>query len=314
MRSVPGSGNRLDFNDQTWAGQSGDVEDRPGREGGGNVLGLDLRELGEMRVEADVIGNQFDQVARLAPASSRTSFKRSNALTNCCSGFSAIDPSALRPICPATKTRSPAFTADEYWNFSRYGKGPGVDRSGDAIKHANMSGTHPNGGVLLAFGDDHAGKSSSLAHQSDLALAAHEVPILYPSDVHDIFKFGLAGFVMSRECGLLAGLKLVNETAGCTRPLNSRSTKWRRSSKRRQLRATTSAFAFSMRCRCRSARSAPRIAMADDPPLPTQQLAVSCARPGLTLTVSSGSEGGAQILERARRLTSAILNNGDRAV
>ena len=97
-----------------------------------------------------------------------------------------------------------------------YGKGPGVDRSGDAIKHANMSGTHPNGGVLLVFGDDHAGKSSSLAHQSDLALAAHEVPILYPSDVGDIFKFGLAGFAMSRECGLLAGLKLVNETADCT--------------------------------------------------------------------------------------------------
>ena len=96
-----------------------------------------------------------------------------------------------------------------------YGKGPGVDRSGDAIKHANMC-THPNGGVLLVFGDDHAGKSSSLAHQSDLALAAHEVPILYPSDVHDIFKFALAGFAMSRECGLLAGLKLVNETADCT--------------------------------------------------------------------------------------------------
>jgi indolepyruvate ferredoxin oxidoreductase len=100
-----------------------------------------------------------------------------------------------------------------------YGKGPGVDRSGDAIKHANMSGTHPNGGVLLVFGDDHAGKSSSLAHQSDLALAAHEVPIFYPSDVHDIFKFGLAGFAMSRETGLLAGLKLVNETADCTQSM-----------------------------------------------------------------------------------------------
>lgn len=101
-----------------------------------------------------------------------------------------------------------------------YGKGPGVDRSGDAIKHANMAGTHPNGGVLLVFGDDHAGKSSSLAHQSDLALAAHEVPILYPSDVSDIFKFGLAGFAMSRECGLLSGLKLTNETADCTQAVN----------------------------------------------------------------------------------------------
>jgi indolepyruvate ferredoxin oxidoreductase len=101
-----------------------------------------------------------------------------------------------------------------------YGKGPGVDRSGDAIKHANMSGTHPNGGVLLVFGDDHTGKSSSLAHQSDLALAAHEVPVLYPSDVHDIFKFGLAGYAMSRETGLLAGLKLVNETADCTQAVD----------------------------------------------------------------------------------------------
>ena len=101
-----------------------------------------------------------------------------------------------------------------------YGKGPGVDRSGDAIKHANMSGTHPNGGVLLVFGDDHAGKSSSLAHQSDLALAAHEVPILYPSDIRDIFVFGLAGLAMSRESGLLAGLKLVNETADCTQAVD----------------------------------------------------------------------------------------------
>ena len=59
-----------------------------------------------------------------------------------------------------------------------YGKGPGVDRSGDAIKHANLQGVAPKGGILLAFGDDHAGKSSTTAHQSDLTLASWEVPVL----------------------------------------------------------------------------------------------------------------------------------------
>ena len=50
-----------------------------------------------------------------------------------------------------------------------YGKGPGVDRSGDALKHANNAGVSPNGGVLAVFGDDHQGKSSTLAHQSEQA-------------------------------------------------------------------------------------------------------------------------------------------------
>ena len=94
-----------------------------------------------------------------------------------------------------------------------YGKGPGVDRSGDAIKHANLQGTSRHGGVLLAFGDDHAGKSSTTAHQSDLTLASWEVPILYPASVPDILRLGLAGIAMSRFCGALVGLKLVNETA-----------------------------------------------------------------------------------------------------
>jgi indolepyruvate ferredoxin oxidoreductase len=94
-----------------------------------------------------------------------------------------------------------------------YGKGPGVDRSGDAIKHANLSGIAPHGGILLAFGDDHTGKSSTTAHQSDLTLASYEVPILYPASVSEVVEFGLAGIAMSRFSGLLVGLKLVNETA-----------------------------------------------------------------------------------------------------
>ena len=97
-----------------------------------------------------------------------------------------------------------------------YGKGPGVDRSGDAIRHLNMSGTHPMGGVLLCFGDDHPGKSSSLAHQSDLTLAALEVPVLYPADVGDVLRFALLGIALSRDSGLAVGLKMVNETADAT--------------------------------------------------------------------------------------------------
>jgi indolepyruvate ferredoxin oxidoreductase len=94
-----------------------------------------------------------------------------------------------------------------------YGKGPGVDRSGDPFKHANLAGTEPYGGVLLAFGDDHAAKSSTTAHQSDLSLAALDIPVLYPANVAEILDFGLAGIELSRFSGLLVGLKIVNETA-----------------------------------------------------------------------------------------------------
>lgn len=97
-----------------------------------------------------------------------------------------------------------------------YGKGPGVDRSGDAIKHANLAGTAPTGGVVLIFGDDHAGKSSTTAHQSDLTLASWNVPILYPATVSELLSMGLAAIAMSRFSGTLVGLKVVNETAEST--------------------------------------------------------------------------------------------------
>jgi len=97
-----------------------------------------------------------------------------------------------------------------------YGKGPGVDRSGDAIKHANLAGTSPLGGVVLIFGDDHAGKSSTTAHQSDVTLASWGVPILYPASVAEVLSMGLAAIAMSRFSGALVGLKIVNETAEST--------------------------------------------------------------------------------------------------
>ncbi|MCM2311083.1 MAG: indolepyruvate ferredoxin oxidoreductase family protein [Steroidobacteraceae bacterium] len=93
-----------------------------------------------------------------------------------------------------------------------YGKGPGVDRSGDVLKHGNRQGAAPHGGVLVAMGDDHPGKSSTVSHQSEQALAAHHIPVLYPSSVQEILEYGLAGWSLSRYSGLWVGLKCVNET------------------------------------------------------------------------------------------------------
>jgi indolepyruvate ferredoxin oxidoreductase len=92
-----------------------------------------------------------------------------------------------------------------------YGKGPGVDRSGDPFKHGNMAGSHPKGGVLIVAGDDHSGKSSTVAHQSEVALMHAGMPILAPSDVQDTLEFGLLGWAMSRYTGLFTGFKMCNE-------------------------------------------------------------------------------------------------------
>jgi len=92
-----------------------------------------------------------------------------------------------------------------------YGKGPGVDRSGDAFKHANAAGTSAWGGVLAIAGDDHAAKSSTTAHQSDYALVASGMPVLYPSNVQDILDFGLHGIAMSRYSGCWIGMKVVTD-------------------------------------------------------------------------------------------------------
>ncbi len=94
-----------------------------------------------------------------------------------------------------------------------YGKGPGVDRSGDAFKHGNYAGSHPKGGVVLFYGDDHGGKSSTVAHQSEQALAASLIPSLYPADVGEILTYGLLGFAMSRYSGSWVGVKCVDEVA-----------------------------------------------------------------------------------------------------
>jgi indolepyruvate ferredoxin oxidoreductase len=92
-----------------------------------------------------------------------------------------------------------------YW----YGKGPGVDRAGDAFRHANYAGSARNGGVLLIAGDDHGCKSSTVPHQSEPALIAASLPILVPADVHDLLELGLHGWAMSRWSGRYIGFKTV---------------------------------------------------------------------------------------------------------
>ena len=74
-----------------------------------------------------------------------------------------------------------------------YGKGPGVDRAGDAIKHGNAYGSSPHGGVLVVAGDDHGCVSSSMPHQSDQLFQAFHMPIVAPANVAEHLEFGLYG-------------------------------------------------------------------------------------------------------------------------
>ncbi len=93
-----------------------------------------------------------------------------------------------------------------------YGKGPGVDRTGDVFRHANNAGTSKYGGVLALAGDDHGIVSSSVAHQSEHGFAGWMMPVLHPSSVQEILDYGLLGIEMSRYSGLWVGFKCISET------------------------------------------------------------------------------------------------------
>ncbi len=93
-----------------------------------------------------------------------------------------------------------------------YGKGPGVDRSGDVFKHGNIAGAAGHGGVLVVAGDDHTCKSSSLPHQSEHAFIAAMMPVLNPSGVREFMEFGLHGWAMSRYSGCWVGFKAITDT------------------------------------------------------------------------------------------------------
>jgi indolepyruvate ferredoxin oxidoreductase len=93
-----------------------------------------------------------------------------------------------------------------------YGKGPGVDRSGDALKHGNAYGSSPHGGVLVVAGDDHGCVSSSMPHQSDVAFMAWFMPTLNPASVAEYLSFGEYGYALSRYSGMWTGFKAISET------------------------------------------------------------------------------------------------------
>ncbi|SFR51302.1 indolepyruvate ferredoxin oxidoreductase family protein [Litoreibacter janthinus] len=103
-----------------------------------------------------------------------------------------------------------------------YGKGPGVDRSGDVMRHANMAGTSPNGGVLMAMGDDHTGESSTTLHQSDWAMVDAYMPVLSPAGVQEILDYGMYGWALSRFSGLWVGLKTMKDTIEVTSVVDGR--------------------------------------------------------------------------------------------
>ena len=100
-----------------------------------------------------------------------------------------------------------------------YGKGPGVDRSGDVLRHANGAGTAPLGGVLALAGDDPACKSSTVTSGSEHAFADLEMPMLDPADVAEVLEYGVKAIAMSRHAGTWVGLKCVAETMDATMSL-----------------------------------------------------------------------------------------------
>ncbi len=97
-----------------------------------------------------------------------------------------------------------------------YAKNPGVDRAGDALKHANAAGTARHGGVLAVSGDDPGASSSTLPNQCEPAFIAAAMPVLYPAGVAEILEFGLFGFALSRFSGLWVGFKTVADTVEST--------------------------------------------------------------------------------------------------
>ncbi|MFD1611506.1 indolepyruvate ferredoxin oxidoreductase family protein [Sphingomonas tabacisoli] len=116
-----------------------------------------------------------------------------------------------------------------------YAKGLGVDRACEALKLANFEGTAAHGGVLVVAGDDHGGKSSASAHQSDHTLIAGFIPVLAPSTTEEILEFGAMGWELSRFSGLYVGLKAVTDMLDLTASVTLREPTLVRPERREQL-------------------------------------------------------------------------------
>ena len=101
-----------------------------------------------------------------------------------------------------------------------YGKGPGVDRSGDVLRHANLAGTAEHGGVVALYGDDHSCKSSSIPHQSEHVMMGCGIPIFYPTSVQQVLDFGAHAVALSRSAGVWTSMKLVSEIVETSASVN----------------------------------------------------------------------------------------------
>jgi indolepyruvate ferredoxin oxidoreductase len=154
----------------------------------------------------------FDTVlwnARTLLAASNVTFKpglNEDLAATACWGTQQLDLASQRQYAGITA----------FW----YGKGPGVDRSGDVFKHANMAGTSPSGGVVLLVGDDHGAKSSTLAHQSEQALAAAGIPVLYPSTIQEYVDYLPVAVELSRFASVWVAFKCVTETVESSTAVN----------------------------------------------------------------------------------------------
>ncbi len=125
----------------------------------------------------------------------------------------------------------PERTADGVFGLW-YGKGPGVDRAGDAIKHGNAYGSSPHGGVLVVAGDDHGCVSSSMPHQSDQVFQSWHMPVVSPADVSELVSFGLYGFALSRYSGAWVGMTALSEVVESSSTfdldaINAQSAAWK---------------------------------------------------------------------------------------
>ncbi|MCB1965319.1 MAG: indolepyruvate ferredoxin oxidoreductase family protein, partial [Candidatus Accumulibacter sp.] len=101
-----------------------------------------------------------------------------------------------------------------------YGKGPGVDRSGDVFRHANAAGTSQYGGVLAIAGDDHGAKSSTLPHQTEHVFKALMMPVLAPADIQEYLELGIHGFALSRYSGCWVAFKALADTVETSASVN----------------------------------------------------------------------------------------------
>jgi indolepyruvate ferredoxin oxidoreductase len=103
-----------------------------------------------------------------------------------------------------------------------YGKGPGVDRTGDVFRHANHAGTSAKGGVVALMGDDHTCESSTSAHQSEFAMVDYMIPVFNPAGVQEILDYGIHGFALSRFAGVWVGMKCVKDNIESTATVDGR--------------------------------------------------------------------------------------------